>query len=57
VIASACESAASPGLIGITVREYRALEAGEDALLTAETWERMIEVFGWPRAFGGSSCG
>jgi Helix-turn-helix domain len=36
-------------LLGITVRQYRALEAGEDTLMTADVWERMIEVFGWPR--------
>ena len=35
-------------LLGLTVREYRHLEAG-DALVTSDLWERMVEVFQWPR--------
>jgi hypothetical protein len=35
-------------LIGLTVRQYRQLEAGEDAFIVPEVWERMVEVFGWP---------
>ncbi len=35
-------------LLGLTVREYRALEAG-DAFVTADLWERMVEVFQWTR--------
>jgi len=40
-------------LLGVTVREYRALEAG-DATVTSEVWDRMVEMFGlpvsyWPR--------
>ena len=34
-------------LLGVTVREYRELEAGE-RLPDASTWERMCEAFGWP---------
>ena len=42
-------------LLGLTVREYRKVEAGEgDHLITSQVWERMVEVFGWPR---GSSTG
>jgi hypothetical protein len=37
-------------LLGITVRQYRLLEAGEDDLLVAQVWERMVEVFGWPKS-------
>jgi hypothetical protein len=37
-------------LLGLTMREYRALEAGEDAMLVAQVWERMVEVFQWPFA-------
>ena len=37
-------------LLGLTVREYRRLEAGEDDLIVADVWERMVEVFGWPCA-------
>jgi len=37
-------------LLGITVRQYRLLEAGEDDLLVAQVWERMVEVFGWPQS-------
>src|SRR6188472_339396 len=33
-------------LLGITVRDYRQLEAGEDDLLVAQVCERMVEVFG-----------
>ncbi len=36
-------------LLGLTVREYRALEEGEVAALTSDIWERMVEVFQWPR--------
>jgi hypothetical protein len=39
-------------LLGITVRDARRLEAREDGLIVAEVWERMVEVFGWPRALG-----
>jgi hypothetical protein len=35
-------------LLGISVREYRGLEAGDQAPLTADVWERMVTVFGWP---------
>ena len=34
-------------LLRLTVREYRALEAGEDPLLVSRVWERMVEVFQW----------
>jgi helix-turn-helix protein len=33
-------------LIGVTVRQYREIEAGERET-DAATWERMCEVFGW----------
>src|SRR4051794_8079926 len=36
-------------LLGVTVREYRELEAGDQTLIQAEVWERMIDVFGRPR--------
>ena len=35
-------------LLGVTVREYRQLEAGEADLLLIKVWDRMVEVFGWP---------
>ena len=35
-------------LLGLTVREYRALEAGEDPLLVSRVWERMVALYGWP---------
>ncbi len=36
-------------LLGLTVREYRALEGGDDAtIITGDLWERMVEVFQWP---------
>ncbi len=37
-------------LIGVTVREYRELEAGErdpDSV----TWDRICKLYGWPQTF------
>jgi transcriptional regulator with XRE-family HTH domain len=34
-------------LLGVTVREYREMEAGERTP-DVDTYERMCEVFGWP---------
>jgi hypothetical protein len=36
-------------LLGLTVRQYRALEAGERSIDDYDPWERMVEVFQWPR--------
>jgi len=33
-------------LLGVTVPEYRELEAGE-RVPDADTYERIVEVFGW----------
>ena len=45
----------APWLLGITVREYRLLEAGDHDLLVGRVWERMPEVFGWSqRRMAGS---
>src|SRR3954447_24236878 len=33
-------------LLGLIVRQYRQLEAGEEGALNADVWERMVEVFG-----------
>jgi hypothetical protein len=41
-------------LLGLTVRQYRKLEDG-DATITADLWERMVDVFQWPRALAGES--
>lgn len=38
-------------LLGLTVREYRVLEAG-DTFVTSDLWDRMVEVYGlygWSR--------
>jgi hypothetical protein len=35
-------------LSGLTVREHRALEAG-DVAIAADLLERMVEVFRWPQ--------
>jgi hypothetical protein len=43
-------------LLGVTVREYRELEAG-DRQPGVDTWERMCEVFGWPQQYEGSRLG
>jgi hypothetical protein len=37
-------------LLGVTVREYRELEAG-DRMPDMKTFERMSEAFGWPRSY------
>jgi len=37
-------------LIGVSVREYREVEAGE-RYPDFETWRRMCDVFDWPLAF------
>ena len=37
-------------LIGVSVREYRELEAGERVPDFA-TWERICELYGWPQGF------
>jgi hypothetical protein len=43
-------------LLGLTVREYRALEAG--GFPTSEVYERICDLFGWPQTFavGGSAA-
>jgi hypothetical protein len=38
---------------GISVREYRKLEAGERSP-SFETWERICTLSGWPQTFVGS---
>jgi hypothetical protein len=43
-------------LLGLTVREYRALEDG-DGFITSDLWERMVDVFQWPVANAPSSVG
>ncbi len=36
-------------LLGLTIREHRALEAGEGhPLLVSRVWERMVALYGWP---------
>ena len=42
-------------LLGLTVREYRALEDG-DCFVTPDVWERMVEVFQWPRDSASATC-
>ena len=34
--------------LGVSVREYRELEAGE-RVPGYETWDRICKLFGWPR--------
>jgi Helix-turn-helix domain len=35
---------------GVTVREYRELEAGT-RFPTVETWNRICKLYGWPQTF------
>jgi hypothetical protein len=37
-------------LIGVSVREYREIEAG-DRTPSPGTYERISELYGWPQAF------
>ena len=37
-------------LLGISVRQYRELEEGED-YPDSGTWARMVKVFEWPQSF------
>jgi len=36
------------GWLGLTLREYRALEAGE-IHISFDLYERMVDLCGWPR--------
>lgn len=36
--------------LGVTVREYRELEAGERSP-SFETWDRVCKLYGWPQPF------
>ena len=38
------------GRLGVSVREYRELEAGRLSP-TFETWDRICKLYGWPRTF------
>jgi helix-turn-helix protein len=38
-------------LVGVTIREYREMEAG-DGLPSADVYNRISELYGWPRSFG-----
>jgi hypothetical protein len=37
-------------LVGVTVREYREMEAG-DRVPEFDVWDRLCELYGWPRSF------
>jgi DNA-binding XRE family transcriptional regulator len=37
-------------LIGVSVREYRAIEAG-DRTPSLDTYRRISELYGWPQTF------
>jgi hypothetical protein len=39
-------------LLGLTVREYRALEGGAALMISSDLWDRMVDVFDWPRRVG-----
>ncbi len=43
-------------LLGITIREYRALGAG-DVYPDFETWDRICKLNGWPQTFMGGADG
>jgi hypothetical protein len=40
-------------LLGVSVREYRDLEAG-DRFPESGTYERICKLYGWPQTFIGS---
>ena len=37
-------------LLGVSVREYRKLEAGERSP-DSKTWDAICELYGWPQTF------
>jgi hypothetical protein len=37
-------------LIGVTVGEYREMEAG-DLVPEFDVWDRLCELYGWPQTF------
>jgi transcriptional regulator with XRE-family HTH domain len=39
-------------LVGVTVREYREIEAG-DRMPSLDTYRRIFELYGWPERFEG----
>jgi hypothetical protein len=41
-------------LVGVSVREYREIEAGDRAP-SPDTYERISELYGWPQTFEGST--
>ena len=50
------------GRLGVSVREYRELEAGGRSP-AFDTWDRICKLYGWPQTFavrpqavGASSC-
>jgi len=43
----ACQAA---WLLGVSVREYRKLEAGERSP-DSKTWDAICELYGWPQTF------
>ena len=38
--------------LGITIREYREIEAGERSP-SWDTWDRICKLYGWPQTFVG----
>jgi len=43
-------------LVGVTLREYRELEAG-DRVPSRDVYDRICELYGWPRSFVESARG
>ena len=41
-------------LVGVTVREYREMEAG-DRVPEFYVWDRLCELYGWPQTFVGQA--
>jgi Helix-turn-helix len=41
-------------LIGVSVREYREIEAGE-RMPSLDTYRRISELYGWPQMFESNS--
>jgi hypothetical protein len=45
---------AAAWLLGVTVREYRELEAGA-RFPSFETWNAICKLYGWPQTFAGKA--
>ena len=39
--------------LGVSIREYREVEAGGERWPSFEMWDRICKLYGWPQTFTG----